>query len=125
MKKADMIIVVFVILLAAVLYGVNEWTKSQYGGNKEVVIKVENEVYARHKLDDVIDETYVIETDLGRNVVYIKDGEVWIHEANCPDDTCVRDGRISEPGEILVCLPHRVVVEVVGQRNSEVDVISH
>ena len=35
-------------------------------------------------------------------------------EANCGDHTCVRMGRISRAGEAIVCLPHRLVVEIVG-----------
>ena len=35
-------------------------------------------------------------------------------DADCPDKLCVKTGRISKTGETIVCLPHRVVVEIIG-----------
>ncbi len=125
MKKADMMIILMVLIVAVGFYGFNEWSKHNSSGPKEVIIKIENQVYASHLLDLTLDKTYDIQTELGRNVVVIHEGEVWIEEADCPDDTCVRDGHISDAGEILVCLPHRVVIEITGQKKGEVDVISH
>ena len=36
-------------------------------------------------------------------------------EADCPDKICVNTGKISKIGETIVCLPHRVVVEIQGE----------
>ncbi len=51
----------------------------------------------------------------GINHLIIQDGEVWISEANCPNQDCVKKGKISMNGEMLVCLPHRVTVSIVGE----------
>ena len=51
----------------------------------------------------------------GTNTLIIQDGEVWISEANCPNQDCVKQGKISMNGEMLVCLPHRVTVSIVGE----------
>ena len=37
-----------------------------------------------------------------------------VAEANCGDHTCVRTGKISREGEVIVCLPHRLTVEIQG-----------
>lgn len=58
---------------------------------------------------------YTIETaDGGINELVIQDGEVWISDANCPNHDCVKKGKISQNGEMLVCIPHRLTVAVVG-----------
>lgn len=44
-------------------------------------------------------------------------------DSACPDKLCVRTGWISRPGESIVCLPNRVVIEVVGEREGP-DVVS-
>jgi len=41
-------------------------------------------------------------------------GRVRMVDSACPDKLCVQTGWISRPGESIVCLPNRVVVEVVG-----------
>jgi hypothetical protein len=54
-------------------------------------------------------------------VINISDGYARIAEADCPDKLCVKDGMISKPGQSLVCLPNKVVVEVKGVRDTETD----
>ena len=49
----------------------------------------------------------------GTNLLVIQDHNVWIAEANCPNQDCVKQGKISMNGEMLVCLPHRMTVSIV------------
>ena len=48
----------------------------------------------------------------GTNRLIIKDGEAFVREADCPDKICVKQGHIKNPGEVIVCMPHRVVVTI-------------
>ena len=54
----------------------------------------------------------VIETEHGKNVLVIKDGSARVAEADCPDLVCARHREISLVGESIVCLPHRLVIEI-------------
>ncbi|MCR5800175.1 MAG: NusG domain II-containing protein [Lachnospiraceae bacterium] len=54
-----------------------------------------------------------VETDLGTNIVVIEGGSVYVREADCPDRICVHHVRINRTGETIVCLPHRLVVEII------------
>ena len=51
----------------------------------------------------------------GINQLVIQDGKAWISEANCPNHDCVKKGKISQNGEMLVCIPHRLTVSIVGE----------
>ena len=55
----------------------------------------------------------------GVNKVVINDGKVSMTEADCPDELCVKTGKISRVGETIVCLPHRVVVEIKGSPDDD------
>lgn len=57
------------------------------------------------------------------NVIVIKDGYVYMKEATCKNQVCVKNGKIHRVGETIVCAPHRVVVEIVG-KNREIDTIA-
>ena len=77
----------------------------------EVVVAVDGEEAAVFPLsgkEDVIIDGY----RGGFNHLVIKDGEAVLTEADCPDRRCTRMGPISEPGEWMVCLPHRVTVTI-------------
>jgi hypothetical protein len=45
-------------------------------------------------------------------------------EAECPDRSCVKQGKISKNKESIVCLPNKVIVEVSSNQHSEMDAIA-
>lgn len=47
-------------------------------------------------------------------LVCAEGNEVWVAHSDCPDQICVRGGKIDKPGQSLVCLPNRVVVKITG-----------
>lgn len=56
------------------------------------------------------------------NVIRIENGEAWVEHANCPHGECMKQGRLSETtvgsrplGTWIVCAPHRVYVEYLGE----------
>lgn len=50
----------------------------------------------------------------GINRIVVSEGWVYMSYADCPDELCVHTGRIRNTGETIVCLPHRVVIEIKG-----------
>lgn len=57
--------------------------------------------------------TKSVTTDLGTNLIEIKDGRVHVEEADCPNQDCVHQGWIDAAGEQIVCLPHKLTVDIV------------
>ena len=60
--------------------------------------------------------------------IEIKNGKASMIKADCPDKICVNHAAISKKGETIVCLPHKVVIEVVDQdgtqKENQIDIIS-
>ena len=48
----------------------------------------------------------------GENIVEIDRDKVKMYYADCPDLDCVRQGWISRPGQMIVCLPNRIVIKI-------------
>ena len=67
--------------------------------------------------------TYVIEDGSYYNKIVIRNGAVFVEDANCRDLICVRHGSISKVNETITCLPHKLIVYVVGDNVSEVDAV--
>ena len=63
-----------------------------------------------------VDEPYslTLEDESGRNVLSVERGRVRVSEADCPDQVCVKQGWVSNGAAPIVCLPHKLVVELVG-----------
>jgi hypothetical protein len=55
----------------------------------------------------------------------IKDGYADIVEASCPDALCVHQKSIHNNGEKMICLPNKVLVEVISENKSSVDAVAN
>ena len=62
-----------------------------------------------HTLDLRVDRVVEVHTDLGANRIEVRDGQVAVVEADCPDHYCVDRGFCSG-GVQIVCLPNRLVI---------------
>jgi hypothetical protein len=47
------------------------------------------------------------------NKIEVRDGKIGVIFANCPDQLCVRKGFIDKTGQTIICLPHKLVIEVM------------
>lgn len=56
--------------------------------------------------------TLQIETEWGSNTLRVEHGRIAVIEADCPDQICVHQGFVGETGIPIVCLPHRLVIEL-------------
>ncbi len=101
MKKHDLIIIAAaaVIALAALFAFPAE------RGDTVTVQKDNKTVYTGSILTDKT-------LDLGSNVLVIKNGEVYMKNANCKNGVCVHTGKISKKGESIICLPNRIIARI-------------
>lgn len=54
------------------------------------------------------------------------DQRVRVIEADCPDQIDVKQGYISRVGEIIVCLPNKLIIEIKGlAEEDDIDIISY
>lgn len=111
MKKRDFILIGVVLVLALLLWLLPRALGFfSVQGEKQVRITVEGELYGIYDLQE--EQTIEINDS---NLCRIQDGEVNMTEADCPDKLCMHQGPISISGETIVCLPNKVVIEIVGK----------
>ena len=114
----DVVLGLALLIVAMTLFVVDITKASNDDGNKTVVVSIDGKKEAEYPLNK--DGTYLIYgSHLGTNKLVIKDSEAYIEEASCPDKQCVKQGKISKVGEMLVCLPNRVVVKIVDANEEE------
>ena len=63
--------------------------------------------------------TLEVTSSLGSNTIVVADGAARMTEADCPHGSCLRQTPISETGQQLICLPHRLWVEVVPAQGED------
>lgn len=52
--------------------------------------------------------------DGGINTLVIENGKVFVSDASCPDKLCKNQGKISQSGEMIVCLPNLMIAKITG-----------
>ena len=124
MKKKDIIIIALALLAALALYLVSQVSLGAEAAG--VVVTVDGEEVLRKPL--AMENRYEIAQDDGSlNVIRVEDGAVFMEEANCRDGLCIRQGKMRNGAKTIVCLPHKVVVQLKGDApagdNSDLDVI--
>ncbi len=122
-SRNDIILVAVILLVAA-------------AGLLLVSLNREAGAYATVKIDGVQTEGYplseniTVEITSGENkefsnVLVIENGKAYISQANCPDKICAGHRAVSYTGETIVCLPHKVIVEITSDKaENELDVIA-
>ena len=123
MTKYDKILIVFVVFISLFAMYIVKERASNYN-KKYVEITVDGEEHSKYVLDNNIDKEIEVITDKGYNIIQIQNGQVLVEESDCNNQLCVRKGVIEEPGEIIVCLPHKVVVQITGS-SEDLDSISY
>lgn len=108
-----MIIIIAVIILLAVFV---IFTVSALNGSRDslhtAVITVDGEVIRTVDLESASDETFMVESENGYNTVCIKDGEISVVEASCPDKICINHGALKTEYLPIVCLPNKLIIEL-------------
>lgn len=85
------------------------------GGGTVAVISVDGVELSRIDLSKVTESYDIpIDTEFGSNIVHVEPGRISVSDADCPDGVCVRQGAISRGGVPIVCMPHRLIIEIEG-----------
>lgn len=117
LKRGDLYLIGGCLLAALVCCGL--WLLLRRDGGT-VIVEQEGRETARYALD--VDRTVRIEGPGGYNTLVIEGGQARLSDADCPNRLCVKTGSIRHGGESIVCLPHRLVVRIVGGA-SELDAV--
>ena len=107
MKKADVILIACILavsIVCIVLFSLF----SPFGTTAKIYIN--NTLEDELSLSANTQKTY--KTANGFNTVKIEKGEVFVFEADCKNQVCVKKGKISKKGETIACTPHKFLVEV-------------
>ena len=102
------------LVLAVIASGAWIFLHQSAAENPRVVIEVDGEVYAAYDMDEVKGIVPISTPNGGENRLWVQEDLVFMDEANCPDQTCVKQGVIKDGTVPIVCLPHKVIVRIEG-----------
>ncbi len=117
LHKADIIAIVILFSIGLVISFLIYMPSKKNGTFVEV--RIDGVTTQRYSLSENRSET--IQTPNGTNTFYINAGSVHMNHADCQDQICVNTKKISQNGQSIVCLPHKLVLTIVSNTAEEPD----
>ncbi len=82
------------------------------GHGAEAVVLVNGKRWAR--LDLFQNQDLDVPGPLGHSHIQVRDGQVRFVNSPCPNQLCVHTGWLSQGGEVSICLPNKVSLQILG-----------
>ncbi|WP_165004995.1 MULTISPECIES: NusG domain II-containing protein [unclassified Enterococcus] len=123
LKPWDIVIIVLLIVLSflpIVIFGLQQ---ADAAPDREAVLRVDGtEIKTFPLVSGKESYTYTYKDSHGDyNLIEVDGDRIRIKEADCDDQICVRRGWAAKNGETIVCLPHKLVIEVRSTDGSDED----
>ena len=114
MSKNAKIILILLLAAAVLSVGIIFMQKNQTP-SPVARITLDGELIREIPLDEVEESySFVVDSESGSNTILVEPGRIRVSEADCPDQVCVNQGFISDGTVPVVCLPHKLMIEIVG-----------
>ena len=112
-----MTICIFVLLLAGLLIAAQKALSTD--GAVQIVVTVDGKSYGTYSLKR--EQVIRIETEYGYNELTIKDGKAGVTASDCKNQVCVHSMAISQNGQSIICLPHKLIIQITGSGKKQLD----
>lgn len=119
--KRDLFFIVAALTVALLIWGIF-CLMNQNGGDTVVVFR-DGQILERYSLAQ--DNIYIIPYGEEYNLLMISGGEAFVSDADCPDGLCMKQRAVSRDGESIICLPHKLVIQVVAKEEGDLDAVTY
>lgn len=108
-NKGPKVLVVVTVIIFLVALALSVWVL--WPSDRQLVEVVsDGEVLYTIDLSKEKDTEFTVEYNGSSNTIQIENGEIWVQEAKCPDQTCVQMGKLHSESLPIICLPNRLMI---------------
>lgn len=112
MTKRDRTLIFAVMAVAAITAAYFGFLRLS-GAPVTAVITTERGEAARESLSGP-HRTITVTGPVGKSIIEFQDSRVHMLWSDCPDKICMKMGWIAEAGQVVVCMPNKVVISIRG-----------
>lgn len=127
-KKMDIVIIAVLLIISFTPHLIFFKTSQKGSKNNYAIIQVDGKIHKKIDLSKVKKSEKVnLNLPNGKNTLLIKNNSIQMKSANCNDALCVKQGNISKVGQTIICLPHKLIIEIKGDELDSKDdlILSH
>ena len=111
MKKNDLVLIGALLLLCGI-GAVFFFTRADSDMRHAVITQDNVQLYDIPLTGHTGTEEIVITDAHGTTTICIEGETIAVVDADCPDLVCVKTGKAEKKGDVIACLPHKLLVEV-------------
>ncbi|MCF2650038.1 NusG domain II-containing protein [Niallia circulans] len=132
-KPFDIILVVILLVISFVpmaVFAMNQ-SKEEEGNKVIAIITQDGKVIREVDLTGHTENEQFMIKGKGKqyNLIEVENEQIRIKEDNSPDQIGVKMGWKGIPGQTIICLPHKVLIEIVAEKPEEMEedglILSH
>ena len=112
---ADKVLIAGSVCLIVASYVLANATTSR---GSAIIVQVDGKTVYKASLSEA--HVFVVQGVLGPVTIETRNGKAAVTHSGCPNHICERTGWRSSAGEVIVCVPNKVVVRIVGDAPSGV-----
>jgi len=112
----DYLLIVFILFLAGAIHVLLHQNVAQ---GETAIVSVNGEEVYRLSLKEIHDIPILGTIDTVH--VQTNGSQIWLHGSPCPYKICEKMGKIHLAGELIVCVPNRVLVRILPQKRDDLD----
>lgn len=117
MRWSDLCLLGLVLVLSLVYYF---WPREQHPGERLAQIDHEGRLVMAIPLHEGQEERIFSPPGLEQvQFKLYKDGSIAFYKAQCPDQICVRQGRLGQLGDFAACVPNRLGLQILSAETEE------
>ena len=127
-KKMDIVIIAVLLILSFTPHLIFFKTSQKGSKNNYAIIQVDGKIHKKIDLSNVKNNKEVnLNLPNGKNTLLVENNSIEMKSANCNDALCVKQGNISKVGQTIICLPHKLIIEIKGDELDSKDdlILSH
>ena len=117
-RKADILVYIFIAVIAVGIF----LTSNQ---KNEAACLLINCGGSEKTFDITRDTSFELENNGYTLTVIIENGEVFVSETDCPDRICRITGRITRPGQSIICVPAEISLTLIADGEGDYDAFTH
>jgi hypothetical protein len=102
----------YLIIILSLLVGISFLLPFGRQAGARLIVEAENRTVFSAPLDTA--RQLAVEGPLGMTRMEIKDGAVRVLSSPCPQKICIGMGEARRAGELLACVPNRIVARIEG-----------
>ena len=117
LKKFKFDIFLIILLVGALVTWLVVWIATSSNDKKKAIIEYNNDVVLELSLSED-KEIRLKELSNGKTLEYemlivVENGTIRVQENECPNHDCIKEGKKDKIGDVIICLPNKIVIKVV------------